>query len=274
MAMSNPQAIQVHCDGAMDYDSKQTGGNGFVIEFPDNIGQEPIERAYRNDKQGIHRLELISIIEAMEELVRREKKIPGLLRKAAGVEIYTDRLSATDSELTNPYRIRDWRRDGWKTKEGKPVKDKDLLDRIDKLRVKLIKLVGGGVSISYKREKRNKVADRLSKVGKNSSLSKKSTISKKNRRVIRRLYSGGRIKLSLLKTGMSIEGRVYAWERVSAEYEICFEICGGAFEGLVLVAYVDDKQKSGLHRGHRYSLEVGDVYREHVRIKRFEEISS
>lgn len=270
--MANPYAIQIHCDGAMDYDAQQTGGNGFIIEFPESIGLEPITRSLRNDGQGIHRLEMISLIEAMEELLAFGKQSPNLLRKAAAVEIYTDRLRATDGELTNPYHIRDWRRNGWKNHEGKPIKDKDLLDKIDKTRLKVAQAVGGRVSIGYEREKRNRVADKLSKAGKRTGGRGRKLIEKKNRRVIKRLYDGSEIKYPQLSSDDVLEVRLYAWEPVGAEFEACFEICSGDFEGRVVKVYIGDQQKAEVHRGHRYAMEVGAVHSHHIRANWFEEM--
>lgn len=44
--MDNPYAIYVNCDGAMDYDSANSGGIGFVIRFPDFVGLDPISASY------------------------------------------------------------------------------------------------------------------------------------------------------------------------------------------------------------------------------------
>jgi len=271
--MANPYAIQIHCDGAMDYDGKQTGGNGFIIEFPESIGIEPITASIRNDRQGIHRLELISLIEAMEELLSFGKKNLDLLRKASGVEIYTDRLRATDGELTNPYRIRDWRRNGWKNHENKPIKDRDLLDKIDKARVKVAQIVGGRVSINYEREKKNKVADKLSKTGKRTGGRGRKLIEKKGRRVTRRLYDGSEVKYSQLDEGDVLEMRLYAWEPVGEEYEACFEICSGELKGKIVKVYIDDKQKATVHRTYRYGTRVDKVNKHHIRVKQFTELS-
>ncbi len=150
----------------MDYDPRQTGGNGFIIEFPDSMNLPPITRALRRDNQGIHRLETISILESIEELLQFGKKHPEALRKGTGVTIYTDRIRVTDDELINPYRVRDYRKRRWYTHEGKPVKDSDLLDRIDKGRKKLARDIRSRVEIPYSPEKKTRSADTLSKLGK------------------------------------------------------------------------------------------------------------
>lgn len=264
--MANPYAIQIHCDGAMNYDSIQTGGNGFIIEFPDSFELEPITGSMRNDDQGIHRLEMISIIEAMERLLMFAKQNPKQIREAAAVEIYTDRLKVTDGELSNPYKIRDWRKNGWKNYEGKEIKDKDLLDKIDKTRIKVGKTVGGSVSINFKPRKQNKIADKLSKSGKKSSHRGLKIFETKNRRVIRRLYDGPEVDYSKIDSDSIFEARVYAWEPVGERFEVCFEACSGDFEGRVIKAYVDARLKSQLHRGHFYLINIDLIFRHHIEI--------
>lgn len=269
--MANPYAIQIHCDGAMDWDRVQTGGNGFIIEFPDSIGVEPISRSIQNNGQGIHRLEFISLVEAMEELLLFDKRNPGMLRKAAGVEIYTDRLRATDGELANPYRIKEWRKNGWKNYEDKPIKDRDLLDKIDKIRIKVARAVGGSVSINYERENRNRTADKLSKKGKYSGIRGRKLIEKKNRRITRRLFEGPEIKYSQLSQDSLVEARLYAWEPVGEQYEVCFEIYSGPHKGKTMRVYVDDTQKAAIHRGHTYLIDIEKVFTHHILAKSFKD---
>lgn len=265
--MNNPQAIQVHCDGAMNYDSKQTGGNGFIIEFPDFCSLEPISRSIKNDGQGIHRLEMISIIEAMEELLSFFKIHPSVTKKVAGVEFYTDRFHITDSEFTNPFRVKNWRKNGWKNFEGKEIKNKDLLDKIDKLRIKISKVVVGPVSINYEREKRNKTADKLARAGKTLGIKGRKIINKKQRHVIKRIYDDVEVKYENVRADEIFEGRVYAWELVGKhQYQVCFEICSGELEGKIIKAYVNAEQKSRLHRSYKYSIKVTEVFSHHITI--------
>lgn len=270
--MADPRAIQIHCDGAMDYDPKQTGGNGYIIEFPESIESETITGIARNDGQGIHRLELISLIESMEALTNWSKKNPMLLRKASGIELYTDRISVTDNELTNPYSIRDWRRNKWQNHENKAIKNSDLLDRVDKLRTKLAQQLGGRVSISYKREKKNKVADKLSREGKKSQMRGVRLFQKKEKNITRRLYKGKDIDYSRLSPSTALEVRAYAWERVRKQYEVCFEVCSGEFEGAVIKANIDDIQKTEIHRSHYYEIVLKEIFTHHVTISTFDEI--
>jgi len=270
--MDSPHSIQIHCDGAMDYDSKQTGGNGFIIVFPDHFEIEPISRSIRNDKQGIHRLEMISLIEAMEETISFLNTNNEVAKQSAGVEIYTDRFSVTDGELINPFKVRVWRRAGWKNYEGKPVKNTDLFDKIDKTRQKLSKIVGGSVTISFKPRKKNKMADKLAKKSKMITNTGRSIIKKNDRRVIKRIFDGEEVNYSALSDDNEMEVRVYAWQPVEKEFEICFEICSGDFKGKVIKTSVTANEKSLLLRGHFYLIEIVAVFNHHVKISILDEI--
>lgn len=267
--MANPHAIQIHCDGAMDYDKKNTGGNGFFIEFPDSFNIESISRSIRNDGQGIHRLEIISLIEAMNELLLFAKNNPKLVRQSSGIELYTDRMSVTN--LVNPYLIRGWRKNNWLNYEGKAIKDKDLLDKLDKTRTKLSQVIGGQISISYVREKRNKVADKLSKTAKKIGIKGSTLANKKQRNVTKRIYDGKEVDYFKL-TQCDIEARVYAWETVGKQVEVCFEICSDYLHGSIVKAYVIPSLKDKLHRSHIYKINISKICSHHIEIKLVKEV--
>jgi ribonuclease HI len=255
----------------MSYDKHQTGGNGFHIEFPESIDKEPISRSIRNDHQGIHRLEMISILEAIEELLSIDKKEPGILRKAGSVEIFTDRHSVTDETLLSPYKVKTWRSNKWKSYEGADIKNSDLVNSVDKARMKLTKAVGGRVSISYKKEKSNKTADKLSKIGKTVSNRGRKMIDKKRRNVIKRLFDGPEVKYADISFEMRITARVYAWELISDDVEIFFEIVSRECRGMIIRARVSQDQKLDLHRSHIYHLKIAEVLRHHITIRSFKE---
>lgn len=268
--MHNPYAICIHCDGAMDYDSKQTGGNGFVIEFPDDLNLDPITRSFRNDGQGINRLEMISILEAMEELLSKKNSLP--LNRASGVVIYTDRYNATDEQALNPYRIKEYRKNGWKNHEGKAIKDKEILDKIDKARTKLSQIVGGRVEIKYKKEKHNKTADKLSKIGRAGNERGRKIISKKNKQITRRQFNGPEIDYRTLTVGDVLKVRVYAWEPIQEQCEVSTEILSKRNKGEKLKVYIDLKDKAIVNRSHVYKIKVKEVFRHHVLVEYFKEI--
>jgi ribonuclease HI len=267
--MNNPHAIQVHCDGAMNYDSLQTGGIGFVIDFPDSLDLEPITKSFRSDNQGIHRLEYIAAIEAMTFLYSYLKDNKHFWNYSSGIEIYTDRFSIVG--LVDPYKIQDWRRGKWKNHEGVPIKDADLLDKIDKLRKKISSIGVGGVSISFKKRKENKQADKLAKKGKKILNRGSNDIEIKDRRVTRRKYNGPEVDYTKLQIGLHLNVRVYAWHTINDQVELSFEICSGKFLGFVLKSYITIDQKLFFHRTYSYKIEIEKVLKHQVKIILIEE---
>jgi ribonuclease HI len=263
----NPYSIIIHCDGAMNYDKNSTGGNGFIIEFPDDLNRESIKVSIRNDNQGINRLEMISIQEAVRELLRVNAKEEIFKNITGGVIIYTDRNSVTDEGQLNTYRIAEYRRNKWKTIEGREVKNKDLIDSIDKDRHKLAKLISGRVEIKYKREKYNKVADKLSRVGKSMIIQSKSTRLQKNVMVTRRKYTGSAVDYSQIGIGEVLVVRVYKWEQVNKQVEISAEIVSVEYHGRKIVIYISTSEKNSVHRSKNYEVEVLKVNKHYIIVK-------
>lgn len=269
--MLNDNAIAIYTDGAMDRDTKQTGGTGYVIKFPDFVDAPDIEESFRRDGQGIHRLEMIAILEALESLNKWIKKNGEHIKNVSGVVIHTDRYSLT--ELLNPWKISGWRRKGWKNHEGKPIKDKDLLDKIDKNRTKLSKRIYGRVEIIYLRRKFNKEADKLSKVGKKGVGKNKIILSEKSSKISKRLFDGEEIKYSDLSVGESLDVRVYMKDPVQKEFEVIGEISEGKYFGKKIRIYVSFIDELDLHRHHYYRFTIKEVYKHHIRVMSdFEEI--
>lgn len=267
-------SIHIRTDGAMDRDTRSTGGTGFVIDFPDSLDLEPIQESFRRDHQGIHRLEMIAIIEGMEQLLRFSKMRRDELRQASGVTIHTDRHSLSDSELTNPWKIAAWRRNNWHNHEGKPIKDKDLLDQIDKLRKKVSDIYGR-TEIVYERRQRNKRADKLAKQGKRDSIKSRKLVQEKTEKIAPRKYVGPEISYQQLTNDESLDIRVYRKDQVSDEVEITAEICDGIHFGKTIKIYIDSLSESDLHRHHYYRVTLDGVFSRHVRIATdFEELST
>lgn len=265
--MHHPNAINIYTDGAMDRDTAQTGGTGFIVKFPELSSLSSIQESFRRDKQGIHRLEMIAILESMEALIKwiKQNGIDSL--NCSRVIIHTDRFSLTDTELLlNPWKIAAWRKNGWRNHEGKPIKDKDLIDKIDKTRKKLRQMISGRVEIVYVRRKYNKQADKLSKEGKKGVVKNPKIINEKNTKVSKRLFDGDEINYKELKVGDQLEVRVYRKDPVQKEYEVSAEITDGEHFGKKIKIYIDFMQEYELHRHHYYKIAIKDVYKHHVRI--------
>ena len=138
----NPHAIYVYCDGAMDYDSKSSGGIGYEIIFPETVDLENIHESIgRYEGANIERLEYEGIIQGMEATLKLIQSHKEKLRNVNQIIFVTDRYALHDGERTNPYKIKQWRSNKWHNHEGKPIKNSDLLDKLDKTRKKICDLL-------------------------------------------------------------------------------------------------------------------------------------
>jgi hypothetical protein len=169
--------------------------------------------------------------------------------------------------------VENYRKNKWKTFEEKPIKDKDLISRIQKARMKLSKEVGGRVEIHYKKEKYNKVADKLSRVGRKSEIRSKKILNQKIRHVSKRKFVGNDVHYPSLKENDQLNIRLFSWENVQDQIEIVGEILDDRFKGNKINFYVDHESKKKLHRHHSYTLTVGAVYSHHIKIADLKEIS-
>lgn len=270
--MDSPHAIHIRCDGAMDYDSKQTGGIGYSVEFPDSTNLAPLQGSIRVDGEGIHRLELMAVLTGINKLIEFHKYNKDVLRNVSGVTIHSDRLSVSDGEMNNPYRVRAWKKQGWKTYDGKPIKHDDMLDAILKARTKLSKLVSGRIEIVYTREKQNKVADKLSKLGKLTSTRSKSLPKRSLVKVGKRKFAGSEMKYANLSVSSKLKLRVYYKDPVQDEFEIRAEIIDGKNAGQWVRFYTGTTPESSFHRHHIYRVKVQEVNARFIRVTDVKEI--
>jgi hypothetical protein len=81
--VTDPHAMYVFCDGAMDYDSYNSGGIGYLITFPDFTGFDPLPISMGTYKGGnIERLEIEALIQALKEVLdifKKKGKLPEIL---------------------------------------------------------------------------------------------------------------------------------------------------------------------------------------------------
>lgn len=270
-----PDAINIYTDGAMDYDTRQTGGTGFVICFPELSEINDIKESFRRDNQGIHRLEMIAILEGMQELLLWIKKngIPPM--RTSRIVIHTDRMSLTDNELLNPYKIAGWKKNGWKNHEGKPIKDDDLLDQIQKIRIKLGNEAKAKIEVRYIRRKRNKQADKLSKKGKTEGSKNKKIIREPYSKIAKRIYDGPEVDYQSLKIDDEFLIRVYKKNSVQNEYEVLAEFEGGSHHGKKISIYISPEQEKEIHRHHFYNVRIEKVQAHHIRVlPKWDEVST
>ena len=265
---TNPYALYVYCDGAMDYNSKNNGGVGYEIVFPEFVNFENIRESFgRYQGANIERIELEGIISGIEAVIHIFEQEREKLKNINTIIVVTDRFRLNDNEGTNPFKIREWRKNDWCNHEGKAIKNSDLLDKLDKKRKKLSEIAYSMVRIEYKSRKLNKVADTLAKDGKKKIITDDS-IAVKGLKVGKRKFEGIEVIYKSLKEKDEMLIHIFLKSPVNEQWEISAEICRGINIGKKVKIYSDDKLASKLQRRHEYNIKVKKTYSHHITIFR------
>lgn len=262
--VDNPYAVYVHCDGAMNYDSKNTSGIGIEIVFPDFVDLNTVQifkGSYEN--ANIERVELEAILQGMVEILRIYRENETKLRNIGGIIITTDRAGLVDR--TNPFQIKKWKRSGWKNYEGKEIKNKDLLNQIDKIRIKINGITKKYPSVEYIRRKKNKQADKLARIGKIQLLGKRS-IGKKGIKIAKRMFDGDFVNYDRLENKKCYNIRIYKKETVGNRIEISGEFIDSNFFGRKITIYTHQEMDNRLHRHHIYKIRIKKIFRYYIEI--------
>jgi ribonuclease HI len=109
--------IVIHTDGGC---SGNPGPGGWAFVYED--GREHIERSGGEKATTNNRMELRAVIEALS---LAESRSPG-----AAVVIYTDSQYVKKGICS---WISNWKRNGWRTADKKPVKNRELWEELDAL---------------------------------------------------------------------------------------------------------------------------------------------
>lgn len=262
----NPHAMYVNCDGAMDYGANAFGGVGIFVQFPDSVEMEDKTISIgMYTGANIERMEIEALTQAMIEVRNIFQEYPYAMRNVKHVIFVTDRFGLSDTERMNPYLIRDWRSMDWKNHEGKPIKNHEFIDKLDKLRTKLSKEICGRIQIEYKPRKQNKVADKLAKKGKENGLVT-HTLEKKSEKIGRRKFNGGEIPYKAWKPEQEIHINIFRKDPVQDQWEIWGEVCEGLHQGMKLKIYADDEVAAELQRGNEFVVRLKNVYLYYFRI--------
>lgn len=110
---SKPQ-VTIYCDGACSPNPNGNGGYGVVMLFGEH--RKEISGAIPNTTNN--RMELTAAIEALK-----------LLKKPCQVILHTD--SQYVCQAFNQKWIKNWKRNGWLTRNKTPVLNKDLWEILD-----------------------------------------------------------------------------------------------------------------------------------------------
>lgn len=250
----------------MDYDSKSHGGVGFVMRFPDALGLDDIPISVgRYVGVNIERIEIEALTQAFQAvydlfLANREQ-----LRNIKQIIFITDRFGLSDTERMSPYLINSWRQNKWKNHEGKPIKNHQQIDKLDKLRRKLSALTFARINIEYRPRKQNKAADKLAKTAKKEGILT-DAIAKKSEKIGKRKFDGGEIAYKSLSGKQELHVNIFRKDPVQELWEVWAEICCGEKVGQKLKIYVDDLQAEKLKRGNQYIIKLKKVNRFYVEI--------
>jgi len=260
--------MYIFCDGAMDYDSKNSGGVGYLITFPDSVGLEPIPISIGTYRGGnIERLEIEALIQAMKEVLDIFKKRGRQLSSINQITFVTDRFGLCDSEKTNAYKIQKWRSQNWKNFEGKPIKNHKLLDELDKTRKKLSVYARSRINIEFRPRKQNRIADKLAKKGKSEGI-QINKLAKPGEKIGKRKFDGAEIKYSKLVKDAKLHINVFRKDPVQKEWEVWVEICDGILKESKLKIYTDDILAAKLKRGNEFIIRIKDILINHIIIYR------
>ncbi len=122
--MYDRNAVKIYTDGsAMPNPGK--GGLGMVVEFPDeDIARDNYELSEGYQLSTNNRMELKATIRALEWLAGKR---------------FTRAIIITDSEYvySNYKNAQYWKKDGWRSEDGKPYENPDLWDEFLKARQKV-----------------------------------------------------------------------------------------------------------------------------------------
>ena len=250
------------------YDSKSSGGTGYVIKFPEYLELEDL-----SDFDGtftdsnIERLELQGIINGMDGLRHYLKHHEIDLSRTQNIVVITDRFALQDSDRTNAFRIKEWRSKHGKNHEGKEVKNWDLINQLDKTRTKLSNEARKAVSIEYRKRKFNKDADKLSKKGRKNVITDRK-IAITGHKVGQRKFDGPEIKHSWFYEKDMFIVYIFRKRLLKNQWEINAEICSKKKRGNKCKIITDYELQEKLQRGNVYKIRIKSVFSFHFTIYR------
>lgn len=109
--------VEIYTDGAARGNPNGPGGYGAILRFTDSKGQvHEKELSEGFNPTSNNRMELLAAIRALEELTR-----------SCDVDLYSD--SSYLINAVNKGWLSSWQKNGWKTADKSPVKNRDLWER-------------------------------------------------------------------------------------------------------------------------------------------------
>jgi ribonuclease HI len=125
------KCVTIYTDGACRGNGKENTVGAFGIVFMYNNIQKEVKQAFRNTTNNI--MELSAVIQALS-----------MLKEPCSVKLHSD--SAYVVNAINQKWINNWQRNGWKSSNKEPVKNRELWERLIELlnyhKVEFIKVKG------------------------------------------------------------------------------------------------------------------------------------
>jgi ribonuclease HI len=269
----NPHAVYINCDGAMDYDAHNSGGIGFIVSFPDNLGLEDISISRGQYVGGnIERIEYEALIQALLYALDLFERESAKLTNVRQLILVTDRFALQDADRTNAYKIAAWRNNKWQNYEGKPIKNHELLNKLDKTRSKLSKCYRLRVSIEYRPRNQNRAADKLAKAAKKEGLPLYN-LAKKGEKIGKRRFNGSELNYRRLRVGQFLNVHIFRKDPVQELWEVSGEVTKGVFIGQKLKIYADNATAAILKRGNLFEVQLKAVKTNFITIEQPQESS-
>jgi ribonuclease HI len=263
--IKNPHAIYIYCDGSMDLGSKGGRGTGYFLDFQENVPLENISYSSGGFQDGnIEQLELSAILSGLNALYQIFIKQKELFRSIREIIVVTDRFALAESRL-KPYTIINWRKNKWLNHEQKPIKNKELIDQIDKSRTKISKEMSCRIEIVYTRRKNNRNADKLAKIGKKETNPRRG-LYKSPIKIGKPIYNEAMVNYLSIKKGQVFIIRPFFKEVIKNSSEIKAEIMEGDPVGERITIITSLELADKLHRGNNYVIIIERVNKYHVTI--------
>src|ERR1700679_4334256 len=115
----DPRAIHIHTDGSCYKNPGGNSGCAAIVRFPEHLGRKDEWIVdFGCAESSNNRMELMACVKALK-WIREARPWPDVTR----VQIVTDSMYVTDNIS---YRARNWKKNKWRNRFGKPVADDDL----------------------------------------------------------------------------------------------------------------------------------------------------
>ena len=248
-----PYALTIHVDGSAFDNPGGAGGVAGIAEYPESMNCDPViifQIGY--DQTTNQRMELHACIEALE-WIRANARLLGFSR----VVILSDSMYVCD----NYSRAKYWKKDKWHNREGRPVENTDLWERI----LFLVPKLGVRIEIRYEHGKSTPLGKNVDRLAKETAQGpgKIRDSGFRGGEISRTRLPGGAATMFQAK-GQKELIRIYRKAPIfrgkelkcKVSFEVVSEETGASLSKHF--AYTSHEIEEGLHRSHLYRVQFND----------------